>query len=120
MTFRACDRWTWANQAYLISHAQDGVAILAEVFNVSEDEIIKRAEISGLRLTYSPDYGELLLCPECCERFVRPQTNAGRVGLCPSCWERRKAEAMREKADYLEAHRDYERAKKQAQRRRNA
>lgn len=116
MPFVASKGWTWDRQRYLIAHSQDGVGLLSEALGASEDEVIRHAEKSGLRLSYGPEYGELNLCPFCCERFVRPQTNSGRAGACPTCWERFKSESRREAKSWANARREYEDAKKQAQR----
>lgn len=108
--------WTSEKQSYLIRHAQDGVGLLSHALGVTEDEVIRRAEKSGLRLFYGPEWGELELCPMCSARFVRPQTAAARAGVCPACWERAKADAMRERAATVSAQRGYEAAKKRFRR----
>lgn len=116
MFTRSTEVWTDERQGYLIRHALDGVGLLSHALGISEDEVVRQAERSGLRLSYGPQWGELELCPVCCARYVRPRTTAYRAGVCPVCWDRMKAEAMRERAATVNARRDYEAAKKQAQR----
>ena len=120
LAFESRGGWTEEKQTYLIRHAQDGVGLLSRALGVSEEEVIRHAERSGLRLSYGPEWGELELCPMCAARYVRPQTVAGRAGVCPVCWERAKAEAMRERAASVRAKVDYEDAKKRCQRARVA
>ena len=51
----------------------------------------------------------------CGEHIVREGTAAAKQGMCQVCWERRKANAMRERAAEQRAKADYEAAKKLAQ-----
>lgn len=92
------------------------MGLLSHALGASEEEVICRAETSGLRLSYGPEWGELELCPMCAARFVRPRTSAYRAGVCPVCWEHMKTEAARERAASVRALRDYEAEKKQRQR----
>lgn len=120
MAFKSRGGWTDEKQSYLIRHAQDGVGLLSRALGVTDEAVIRHAERSGLRLSYGPEWGELELCPMCAARYVRPQTVAGRAGMCPVCWERAKADAMRERAASVRAEVDYEDAKKRRQRARRA
>ena len=107
--------WNFERQRYLITHAQDGVGLLAHAL-----EVLEQAERTGVVLTYGPGREELELCPACQTRYIRPRTNAAKAGLCPTCWNREKAEALRERQSYVLSVKEYEREKKRRQRRARA
>ena len=112
--------WNFERQRYLITHAQDGVGLLAHALGVTEEEVLEQAERTGVVLTYGPSREELELCPACQTRYIRPRTNAAKAGLCPTCWNREKAEALRERQSYVLSVKEYEREKKRRQRRARA
>ena len=101
-------RWTDEERRYIKQHRGDGAALLAYVLGVTPKAVQRVAEKMhvSLRITKGD------ICPVCGLETIRDRTDAARYGMCPSCWERRKAEAMRERRRFEAAHRDYEAAKK--------
>lgn len=106
---RSRHRWTGEEERYLSQHRTDGAALIAAALGVSELAVRRKAQKMGVSLRVSP--GEV--CPRCGLYVVRAGTVAARYGVCPACWERMKADAIRERRGFLDARRDYERAKKE-------
>ena len=103
-------RWTDAEVRYLSAHRADGSYLIAHVLKRTPLSV----RVKAARLHISLDRKPMKVCPICGTYFVR-DNKAGRYGMCQVCWERRKADAMRERAAELRAKADYEAAKKQCQ-----
>lgn len=101
-------KWTDEEERYLIQHRSDGADLIAHALGVSVPAVKHKASRLGVSLRPKP--GEI--CPLCGCYVIRPHTDAGRHGMCPACWERRKADAMRERRAFQRAKEDYEAAKK--------
>lgn len=99
--------WTDAEDRYIVSHRDDGAYLVAEALGRSASAVRHRASRLGVRLAYR----KLGRCPVCGIRLVRPGTYAGRHGMCLACWERRKADAIRERRVEQDAVREYDREK---------
>lgn len=99
-------RWTLADTRYLSAHRTDGAYLIAHVLGRSVISVQHKAARMGISL------GRKLgaVCPVCGTYHVR-DNKAGRYGVCQVCWERRKANAMRERAAERAAQRDYDNAK---------
>jgi hypothetical protein len=63
---------------------------------------------------------QLLVCPLCATRAVRPQTAGGRHGTCQVCHFRRLAHAHRDALAVIEARRELDAAKQAHKRGRDA
>lgn len=103
--------WTSDEVRYLQRHRADGSDLIAHVLGRTPRAVQQQAHRLGVSLRIRP--GET--CPMCGEHTVREGTDAAAHGMCQVCWERRKADAMRERAAELRAKADYEAAKKQCQ-----
>lgn len=99
-------RWTDAEVRYLSAHRADGSYLIAHVLKRSPMSVMVKAS----RLHISLERKPMKVCPICGTYFVR-DNKAGRYGMCQVCWERRKADAMRERAAERAAQRDYDNAK---------
>lgn len=99
-------RWTDAEVRYLSSHRADGSQLIAHVLGRTPLSV----RVKAARLRISLDRKPMKVCPICGTYFVR-DNKAGRYGMCQVCWERRKADAMRERAAERAAQRDYDNAK---------
>lgn len=103
--------WTSDEVRYLQRHRADGSDLIAHVLGRTTGAVQQQAHRLGVSLRIR--HGET--CPMCGEHIVREGTDAALHGMCQVCWERRKADAMRERAAELRAKADYEAAKKQCQ-----
>ena len=92
-------------------HRADGSDLIAHVLGRTTGAVQQQAHRLGVSLRIKP--GET--CPMCGEHIVREGTAAAKQGMCQVCWERRKADAMRERVAEQRAKADYEAAKKLAQ-----
>lgn len=112
MTVRPCTkdwrRWSDNDVRYLRRHRDDGAELIAEALGRTPASVRNKAA----RLGVSIGYRQLETCPLCGAYPVRPGTRAGSHGMCCTCWERRKAENMRERAAEERAQREYDAAKK--------
>ena len=99
-------RWTDAEVRYLSAHRADGSHLIAHVLKRTPLSV----RVKAARLHISIDRKPMKVCPICGTYFVR-DNKAGRYGMCQVCWERRKADAMRERAAERAAQRDYDNAK---------
>lgn len=99
-------RWTDAEVRYLSAHRADGSFLIAHVLKRTPLSV----RVKAARLHISLDRKPMKVCPICGTYFVR-DNKAGRYGMCQVCWERRKADAMRERAAERAAQRDYDNAK---------
>lgn len=99
-------RWTDAEVRYLWAHREDGSLVIAHVLKRSPLSV----RVKAARLHISLGRKPMKLCPVCGTYFVR-DNKAGRYGMCQVCWNRRKADAMRERAAEMAAQRDYDAAK---------
>lgn len=99
-------RWTDAEVRYLSSHRADGSYLIAHVLGRTPLSVRVKAARLRIPLGSRPTR----VCPICGTYFVR-DNKAGRYGMCQVCWERRKADAMRERAAERAAQRDYDNAK---------
>lgn len=106
--------WTVADLRYLKKHRHDPVSDIAAALDRTENAVYLAASRFGISLARSKQpYTE---CP-ICGAPMTPGTESYRRGLCISCWNRRKAEAMRRRETEDDTEREYQRAKKQAYRR---
>lgn len=103
--------WTSDEVRYLQRHRADGSDLIAHVLGRTPRAVQQQAHRLGVSLRIRP--GET--CPMCGEHIVREGTAAAKQGMCQVCWERRKADAMRERVAEQRAKADYEAAKKLAQ-----
>ena len=101
-------RWTDEEKRYLITHKTDGAYRIAAALGRS----VVSVQVMACRLHVSLVQVEGEICPRCGTYRLRVGSYAARHGLCPVCWEREKAEALRERRAFQRAHRDYESAKK--------
>lgn len=99
-------RWTDAEVRYMSAHRSDGAYLIAHVLGRSVISVQSKA----CRLRISLGRKPMKVCPVCGTYYIR-DNKAGRYGMCQACWERRKADAMRERAAERAAQRDYDNAK---------
>lgn len=104
--------WTNREERYLRQHRNDGAELLAEVLDRTVASVKLKAHRLGVSLAYRP--GDI--CPLCGEHTIHPDTVAARHGMCIVCWERRKADQMREARAEQRVRSEYERQKKGRQR----
>lgn len=86
--------WTNQEERYLRQHRTDGAELIAHALGRSVPSVKAKANVLHVSLTYRP--GDI--CPICGEHAIHPGTVAARYGMCIVCWERRKADQMREAA----------------------
>lgn len=99
-------RWTDSEVRYMSAHRSDGAYLIAHVLNRTAFSVQCKAAEMHISLGRKP----MKVCSICGTYFVR-DNKAGRYGMCQVCWERRKADAMRERAAERAAQRDYDNAK---------
>ena len=112
--------WSDEEKRYLLKVASDGAALAAVALNREQADVEEMARAMGIALAERPPVGERELCPYCCERYIKPGTRAGKSGMCIVCWERRKTEAVMERASFVESLRVYDAARKAVYRERRA
>lgn len=109
------DKKLWSNseKRTLSRYRNEGADAIAEILGRSPKSV--RVMASRLHVSLRVVPGDV--CPACGVHEIRPHTLAARHGMCPTCWTR-KLTALREEANSdLQAERDYQAAKKRAQRR---
>lgn len=100
--------WTDDEIRYLKRHRTDGAELIAHVLGRSVSSVKAKAFVLKVSLMYV--VGDI--CPVCGVNPIRAEAkNASSHGMCQVCWERRKADAMRERAAERAAQRDYDNAK---------
>lgn len=86
--------WTNKEERYLKQHRTDGAELIAHALGRSVYSIKSKAKLLHISLMYAP--GDI--CPVCGKHALRKGTVAAKHGMCLVCWERRKADQMRERA----------------------
>lgn len=104
---RSGKSWTSEESRYLKRHRADGSDLIAHVLGRTPRAVQQQAHRLGVSLRIRA--GET--CPVCGEHAVSEGTVAASHGMCQVCWERRKADAMRERAAEKAAVREYDSAK---------
>lgn len=100
--------WTDDEIKYLKRHRTDGAELIAHALG----RTVSSVQAKAFTLRVSLMYIDGDICPVCGVNRIRADAkNAASHGMCQACWERRKADAMRERADERAAQRDYDRAK---------
>lgn len=110
-----CRYWSTAEIRYVRQHKSEGAKAIALALDRTE------ASVSAMATRHKIALGNVKpgdLCPRCAAHAVTAGTAAARQGLCIACYEREKAALRRQVAAEEDAHRKYEQAKKEAQRRR--
>lgn len=107
--------WSTAEIRYLRQHRLEGAEAIAAALNRTPASVRIAASKHKISL-FKVEPGDL--CPRCAAHTVTAGTAAARQGLCIVCYEREKAALRRQAAAEEDAHREYEQAKKEAQRRR--
>ena len=107
--------WSTAEIRYLRQHRLEGADAIAAALSRTPASVRIAAHRHKISL-FKVAPGDL--CPRCAARTVTAGTAAARQGLCIVCYEREKAALRRQAAAEEAAHREYEQAKKEAQRRR--
>lgn len=108
--------WTSREERYLIQHRTDGAELIAHVLGRSVSAVKHKAHRLRVSLAYRP--GDT--CPVCGQHSMHEGTVAAQHGMCLVCWERRKAEQMREARAETWARREYEKQKQGVKRAREA
>lgn len=104
--------WSNSEKRTLSRNRNEGADAIAEILGRSPKSVRVMASKMHVSLKVSP--GDI--CPVCGVREIRPHTSAARHGMCPTCWTK-KLTALREEATSdQQAERDYQAAKKRAQR----
>lgn len=104
--------WSNSERRTLSRNRNEGADAIAEILGRSPKAVQRMAEKMRVSLRVSP--GEV--CPVCGIHEVRPHTAAARHGMCPTCWTRKLASLREEEASIRQAEREYQAAKKRAQR----
>ena len=109
---RGYSPWTWREVEYLRMHRTDGADLIAHALGRTVPSVKAKAHVLGLSLMYLP--GDT--CPVCGENPIREGTAAARHTMCISCWEKRKANATRERALEEGVKREYDRERQRKRR----
>jgi rubrerythrin len=104
--------WSNSERRTLSRNRNEGADAIAEILGRSPKAVQRMAEKMRVSLRVLP--GEV--CPVCGIHEIRPHTAAARHGMCPTCWTRKLASLREEEASIRQAERDYQAAKKRAQR----
>lgn len=104
--------WTTRELKVLSTMRNEGADAIAAILGRSPKAVRRMASKSHVSLRVRP--GDI--CPVCGMREVRPHTSAGRHGMCPTCWTERLTRLREKKAGLRQAEREYQAAKKRAQR----
>lgn len=107
--------WSTSELRYLRQHRAEGSRAIAAALGRSQKAVKNMAERHKIKLGRR---GPGELCPRCATYRLALGTEAARQGLCVVCHEREKAALRRQAAAEDCARREYEQAKKAAQRRR--
>lgn len=104
--------WSNSERRTLSRNRNEGADAIAEILGRSPKAVQRMAEKMHISLRVSP--GDV--CPVCGVHEIRPHTAAARHGMCPTCWTRKLTSLREEEASIRQAERDYQAAKKRAQR----
>ncbi len=104
--------WTTGELKTLSTMRNEGADAVAAILGRSPKAVRRMASKAHVSLRVRP--GDV--CPVCGMREVRPHTSAGRHGMCPTCWTERLTRLREEEACQKRAEREYQAAKKRAQR----
>lgn len=104
--------WSNSEKRTLSRNRNEGADAIAAILGRSPKAVQRMAEKMHVSLRVSP--GDV--CPVCGVHEVRPHTAAARHGMCPTCWTRKLTSLREEEASVRQAERDYQAAKKRAQR----
>lgn len=104
--------WSNSERRMLSRNRNEGADAIAEILGRSPKAVQRMAEKMRVSLRILP--GEV--CPVCGIHEVRPHTAAARHGMCPTCWTRKLTSLREEEASIRQAEREYQAAKKRAQR----
>lgn len=104
--------WTTRELKTLSTMRNEGADAIAEILGRSPKAVRRMASKAHVSLRVRP--GDI--CPVCGMREVRPHTMAARHGMCPTCWTERLTRLREEEAAQRRAEREYQAAKKRAQR----
>lgn len=104
--------WTTSELKTLSTMRNEGADAIAEVLGRSPKAVRRMA--SKQRVSLRVQYGEL--CPMCGKYVVREHTSAGRRGMCVVCWTKKLTRLREERAEMVVREREYQAAKKRAQR----
>lgn len=104
--------WSSSDRRTLSRNRNEGADAIAAILGRSPKAVRRMAEKMRVSLRVSP--GDV--CPVCGVHEIRPHTAAARHGMCPTCWTRRLTGLREEEAGLRQAEREYQAAKKRAQR----
>lgn len=104
--------WSNSERRTLSRNRNEGADAISEILGRSPKAVQRMAEKMHVSLRVSP--GDV--CPVCGVHEIRPHTAAARHGMCPTCWTRKLTSLREEEASIRQAERDYQAAKKRAQR----
>ncbi len=104
--------WSNSEKRTLSRNRNEGADAIAAILGRSPKAVQRMAEKMRVSLRVSP--GDV--CPVCGIHEVRPHTAAARHGMCPTCWTKKLTSLREEEASVRQAERDYQAAKKRAQR----
>lgn len=104
--------WSSSDRRTLSRNRNEGADAIAEILGRSPRAV--RVMASKMRVSLRVSPGEV--CPVCGVHEIRPHTAAARHGMCPTCWTRRLTGLREEEAGLRQAEREYQAAKKRAQR----
>ena len=99
--------WTNKEERYLKQHRTDGVELVAHALGRSISSVKAKACVLRVSLMYAP--GDI--CPVCGKHALHQGTVAAKHGMCLVCWERRRADQMRDRAAEERERRRYDRYK---------
>lgn len=99
-------RWSDREERHLRSHADDGAAAIAAELGRTETAVRLKAMRLGVAL--APRWQRGLTCPRCGHRMTRSMVGWRAAGVCDACWERIKADALRERTREELARREYQ------------
>lgn len=104
--------WSNSERRALSRNRNEGADAIAEMLGRSPRAV--RVMASKMRVSLRVAPGDV--CPVCGVHEIRPHTAAARHGMCPTCWTRKLTSLREEEASVRQAERDYQAAKKRAQR----
>lgn len=104
--------WSNSERRTLARNRNEGADAISEILGRSPKSVRVMASKMHVSLRVSP--GDV--CPVCGIHEVRPHTAAARHGMCPTCWTKKLTSLREEEASLRQAERDYQAAKKRAQR----
>ena len=104
--------WSNSEKRTLSRNRNEGADAIAAILGRSPNSVRVMASKMHVSLRVSP--GDV--CPVCGVHEIRPHTAAARHGMCPTCWTKKLTSLREEEASLRQAERDYQAAKKRAQR----